>query len=221
MTKESCFNVVRQCLLTKTDTVFGNTSNVLEFKPNTTTKGTVWFDSALGLTGDEAENATGFEFSFDMRIDTSALTEADWDTIASKETEGGLFNFKVWFAYTEYWNYKGLSQIYISVLEDGKLQISLDGNNSKIVDVTAFADGYNSFRFVVRVDEATKKDYIDIYVNNFTDTPDATFESIPTSGYENKVNKVTDVDKAAVCPELNVLKATYYFDNIWCGYIGD
>lgn len=193
------------------DTVFGEASNVLKVTP--TSKGRLAAGALSGLTGDDIENATAIEFSFDFRVDTSKM--ASWEN----------YFFETVFSNNNGLYEGGMTNIRFTLLANGTIQVdyrSHGASNGTIIPVTIFASDYNSFRMVARFDAETGKQYIDIYVNNFSDIPDATFED--TTG---KITSVTDIDRGLFCMwDCDPTKADYtgvsfYLDNIWCGYTAD
>ena len=210
------------------DTVFGEVSKVI--KVVDTAAGRIWASAANGLTGDDVTSATAIEFSFDIKVDTSGITDSTWETIEGNAWP--YYNFTAVFCCAGKTSNRAMNNVRFSMLDNGTMQIDLIKANqeystepveSLIVPVTVFAGEYNSFRLVARVDEETKKQEIDIYVNNFTDTPDATFESSAyDSTYKALVNKVTDLDKAAISMyPADTDGAIFYIDNIWCGYTAE
>ena len=192
------------------DTVYGEVSNVLKITP--TSNGRLFVGALNGLTGDAAANATATEFSFDFRVDTSNM--ADWEnfTFETVFTKGGSSE-------------KSMTNVRFTLLANGTIQVEylVDGAASgTIIPVTIFANDYNNFRMVARVDAQTGKKYIDVFVNNFSAVPDATFESQAYNSSADTISAVTDIDRALFCMMTAAnTGVSFYLDNIWCGYTAD
>lgn len=192
------------------DTVYGEVSNVLKITP--TSNGRLFVGTLNGLTGDDVANATATEFSFDFRVDTSNM--ADWEN----------FTFETVFAKGGS-SEKSMTNVRFTLLANGTIQVEylVDGAASgTIIPVTIFANDYNNFRMVARVDAETGKKYIDVFVNNFSDIPDASFESQAYNSSADTISAVTDIDRALFCMMTAAnTGVSFYLDNIWCGYTAD
>ena len=204
--------VHRNCIKVKEDTVFGEKSKVVSYQP--TEFGRFIIYPTLGC---DAADSKALELSFDMRVDTSTLNE-EMLSLIEERSEWPYYTFNIYFYYNNNSN-NMVSYVRFSVLGDGKLQIDIDGNDSMVVPATVYANNYNSFRFVLRYDDVKDKNYIDVYVNNFTDTPNASFES---AGAGEVISGFT---RTAISPGYSSTSrefgAAHYFDNIWFGFVNE
>ena len=186
-----------------TDTVFGTTSNVL---PIYHTTGTIYVRPISEGTV-AAADATSFEFSMDFKIDDSTLSDTQTQDLANRAWNNYTVCLKFKTASSEFGN------VRISLLsESGNLQIDRNSDLARVEGITTSAREWNSLRFVVRNEGDVS--YLDVYVNNDTDTPNGTLTGaaiLPADITSVQMTRWNNEDRGA----------TLYFDNIWCGYIAD
>ena len=185
------------------DKVFGNNSKVTsvtgDFKY-------LYFTPKLGC---DAAEATQYEISFDLKVDDTTIPEANKEAV-SKRSSYAYHAIK--FEIRDSSNALATNPLRFDILADGTLRVTRN-SLSLTVPVSIRTNEYNSFRIVVR-SNASGKSVIDVYINNFTDTPDASFETTYTAN-------ISGIDKAYFGAQVdaNDLGATFYFDNVWCGFV--
>ena len=185
------------------DKVFGTSSKVTsvtgDFKY-------LYFTPKLGC---DAAEATQYEISFDLKVDDTTIPEANKEAV-SKRSSYAYHAIK--FDIRDSSSALVTNPLRFDILADGTLRVSRN-SLSLTVPVSIRTNEYNSFRIVVR-SNVSGKSVIDVYINNFTDTPDASFETTYTAN-------ISGIDKAYFGAQVdaNDLGATFYFDNVWCGFV--
>ena len=193
------------------DTVFGEESKVIKYAFTDT--GKLKINPVHGLTGDEIADADALELSFDMKVDASTADDSFKD-------DGEGYSFAVMLYSSTVSGDNNRLYVRFTVLANGQLKMVVNDKSEMVVPVTVMANEYNSFRFVVTYDSETNKNSIDIYVNNFSTTPDASYVSTNTP-FEISTAALFGIGNhknTTVGYELNHYGATYYFDNMWCGF---
>ena len=185
------------------DEVFGASSKVTsvtgDFKY-------LYFTPALGC---DAAEATQYEISFDLKVDDTTIPEANKEAVGNRSSYA---YHAIKFEIRDSSNALATNPLRFDILADGTLRVTRN-SLSLAVPVSIRTNEYNSFRIVVR-SNASGKSVIDVYINNFTDTPDASFETTYTAN-------ISGIDKAYFGAQVdsNDLGATFYFDNVWCGFV--
>lgn len=187
----------------KEDNVFGKNSKVTsihgDFKY-------LYFTPVLGCAAEEAEQ---YEISFDLKVDDTTIPEANKDAVSKR---GSYAYHAIRFDIKDSSNNYVTNPLRFDILADGTLRVTRH-SLSHTVPVSIRTNEYNSFRIVVRNNDAGKS-VIDVYINNFTDTPDASFET-------TYAVDISNIDKAFFVSQVdsNDLGATFCFDNVWCGFV--
>ena len=185
------------------DKVFGKTSKV------TSIHGDFKYINFTPVLGCDAAEAEQYEISFDLKVDDTTIPEANKDAV-SKRSSYAYHAIK--FEIRDFSAALVTNPLRFDILADGTLRVSRN-SLSLTVPVSIRTNEYNSFRIVVR-NNASGKSVIDVYINNFTDTPDATFET-------TYAVDISNIDKAYFGAQVdsNDLGATFCFDNVWCGFV--
>ena len=166
----------------------------------------VYFTPKLGC---DAAEATQYEISFDLKVDDTTIPEANKEAVGNRSSYA---YHAIKFEIRDSSNALATNPLRFDILADGTLRVTRN-SLSLAVPVSIRTNEYNSFRIVVR-SNASGKSVIDVYINNFTDTPDASFETTYTAN-------ISGIDKAYFGAQVdaNDLGATFYFDNVWCGFV--
>ena len=172
------------------DTVYGKTSNVL---PITFKDG--WIHIYPVCNEVAKDEASAFEISFDIKMDSSKFTSTTIEDLI----------------YCITYIAKGTDQGRVSLKEvksnDGKWEIFSTSMDAK-------ASEWNNIRVIFKDVEGKTAPMIEVYVNNDSDTPNATYS--PSKNFT-----VADMEFIRFQPYDNSHEGdvTVYFDNIYCGFI--
>lgn len=172
------------------DTVYGKTSNVL---PITFIDG--WIHIYPVCNEVAKDEASAFEISFDIKMDSSKFTSTTIEDLI----------------YCITYIAKGTDQGRVSLKEvksnDGKWEIFSTSMDAK-------ASEWNNIRVIFKDVEGKTAPMIEVYVNNDSDTPNATYS--PSKNFT-----VADMEYIRFQPYDNYHEGdvTVYFDNIYCGFI--
>lgn len=172
------------------DTVYGKTSNVL---PITFMDG--WIHIYPVCNEVAKDEASAFEISFDIKMDSSKFTSTTIEDLI----------------YCITYMAKGTDQGRVSLEEvksnDGKWEIFSTSMDAK-------ASEWNNIRVIFKDVEGKTAPMIEVYVNNDSDTPNVTYSP-------NKNFTVADMEFIRFQPYDNNHEGnvTVYFDNIYCGFI--
>ena len=172
------------------DTVYGKTSNVL---PITFMDG--WIHIYPVCNEVAKDEASAFEISFDIKMDSSKFTSTTIEDLI----------------YCITYMAKGTDQGRVSLTEvksnDGKWEIFSTSMDAK-------ASEWNNIRVIFKDVEGKTAPMIEVYVNNDSDTPNVTYS--PSKNFT-----VADMEFIRFQPYDNNHEGnvTVYFDNIYCGFI--
>ena len=174
------------------DTVYGKTSNVL---PITFMDG--WIHIYPVCNEVAASEASAFEISLDMKLDTSKF---DFDG-------KGIENLVMAMSYIA--GNQEIGKVNFKELRGSDNVYEVAGNTT-----TLKTTDWNSIRLVFRTVEGSARPKIDIYLNNDTDTPTYTVNA-------NKDFDVKNMNYIRFMPFSNDHEGnvTVSFDNIYCGFI--
>lgn len=174
------------------DTVYGKTSNVL---PITFMDG--WIHIYPVCNEVAASEASAFEISLDMKLDTSKF---DFDG-------KGIENLIMSMSYIA--GNQEIGKVNFKELRGSDNVYEVAGNTT-----TLKTTDWNSIRLVFRTVEGSARPKIDIYLNNDTDTPTYTVNA-------NKDFDVKNMNYIRFMPFSNDHEGnvTVSFDNIYCGFI--
>lgn len=191
----------------KEDTVFGKNSNVMSVN------GMFQYIEFIPVLGCDAAEAKQFELSFDLKVDDTTIPDATKEEVAKRAADKQYQALKLNFRNAS--NNEVTNALRLDIFADGTLRLSRNSVNY-VVPASIRTNEYNSYRIVVRTN-AEGNSVIDVYINNFTDTPDASF--VITGTYYT--HDATTITKTYFTKNTDNYDygSTFCFDNVWCGFV--
>ena len=188
------------------DKVFGKNSNVMSVN------GSFQYIEFIPVLGCDAAEAKQFELSFDLKVDDTTIPDATKEAVANRAENKQYQALKLNFRNAS--SNEVTNALRLDIFADGTLRLSRNSVDY-VVPASIRANEYNSYRIVVR-NNADGNSVIDVYVNNFTDTPDASFV-ITSTYYTHDATTITKTYFAKNTDSYDY-GSTFCFDNLWCGF---